>query len=249
MNPIYRYEYLKDATVNLGTSFMIEKLFEAYPDANDAPADLLNHELKLYREKVSNRQGDISDLFQSWLNCPYQLLKNFGLRFAACHASSANTERVLSTLNCLITPRRNRLNISLAEDLLSLKIFEDSARKTTIIAKEYSARDSHLDEEGIDIENGLDDISDPLDENIEGIREPDDDAMAALLDSATLSEASELSEPVPVTVLPEYLNFRRNIDYNQATVQQNPRQGQPEGPRRTSAERAQEYMRKRSQQS
>lgn len=60
------------------------------------------------------------------------------MRYASCHASSANTERIFSSLGRIVTPSRNCLNLRTIFDLISIQIYN----KTSAYVKAKQKRKS-----------------------------------------------------------------------------------------------------------
>lgn len=97
---------------------------------NDTIARALREDLVRYKESLKDVTSYIQNVYSWWdQQKGYSVLKKVGLRLAACHASSANTERIFSTLSATITPGRNKLGLDAVLDLTTLRVEKLSERK------------------------------------------------------------------------------------------------------------------------
>lgn len=126
LDPNQKLEYLTERAIKKGKSRIAKLLLDMGND--EAIGEQLKMEFQKYFSIVK-RSGQIDDLY-SWRKLQdLPLLRIAGLRCAAMHASSANTERIFSALNQIITMDRNRLKIDTIIDLISVKIFSKAASK------------------------------------------------------------------------------------------------------------------------
>jgi len=121
LDPNNRLQYLKERSIRKAKLHMLAILFEMGHD--DGAGRLLNREFEVYLQKMKEMTEPIANVHDWWRKSGTVALKVVGMRLAACHASSANTERIFSGLGRIITPIRNRLNIKTVHELMSIRVF------------------------------------------------------------------------------------------------------------------------------
>lgn len=183
-DPNHKLQYLKSYAIDQGFAFLFGMILthgykaEVY---NDVEAEFL-----LYQQKLKQDVPFISDTY-SWWNeqnsFPY--LKKISKRLACMHASSANTERIFSTLGRTLTNSRNRLDLGTVFDLLNCQLSghpeKSKVRRTrtrTSTSSEMSVDEQEPNEEEDEREQcELDDqpciLDDSLPEEVESLREDD----------------------------------------------------------------------------
>lgn len=160
-------------------------------------ASIFKAEFEECRKLCIAQRGFIKSIHTWWGISELKLLKEVGLRFSACHASSANTERIFSALNKASTPSRNRSGVTNLFNLMMIRIFNLSCRTSTRKARKPS----------LDSENEL-----PEEEQryIELNPELVEECEAAEIKTAK-NENIELSVP--------YLKFKNLINYHNSSVE------------------------------
>lgn len=84
-------------------------------------ASIFKAEFEECRKLCIAQRGFIKSIHTWWGISELKLLKEVGLRFSACHASSANTERIFSALNKASTPSRNRSGVTNLFNLMMIR--------------------------------------------------------------------------------------------------------------------------------
>lgn len=120
LDPNHRLEYLTSSALEIVEFVSCTMLIDMGYD--DAVASQLRNELVSYQRRVLRVDSFVDDFYEWWNKQNLKVLRKIGLRMAACHGSSANTERIFSTLSSTITPSRNRLGLDLAFDLTSIRV-------------------------------------------------------------------------------------------------------------------------------
>lgn len=92
-----------------------------------------------YFEVSKALKSYIRDTNTWWTGSSTLILKIVALRLAACHAISANTERIFSALNRIITPDRNKLNLSTVSDIMTVRIYQLSQQKAVKMKLRHSS--------------------------------------------------------------------------------------------------------------
>lgn len=129
----------------------------------------LRSELVSYKNLIKRLGSFVEDIYEWWSKQSLRVLRKVGLRMAACHGSSANTERIFSTLNSTITPSRNRLGIELAFDLTSVRVLKLSKRKRQINRRRSSSSSTETSLEVHELED--DSLEMPICASIENSNE------------------------------------------------------------------------------
>jgi len=120
LNPNYRLEFLTERSIRKAKLYMLTLLFEMGHD--EEAGRVLTREFGQFLQKMKATTTVINDVHSWWESSGSAVLKIIGARLAACHASSANTERIFSGLGRIITPARNRLNIKTVFELMCIRI-------------------------------------------------------------------------------------------------------------------------------
>jgi len=96
---------------------------EETEENDDNLTDALDDEFRRYINRPKKGDESIRDVHTYWKSKrDFIILKQVGMRLAACHASSANTERIFSALSRMCIPARNRLSIDSLTNLLSIML-------------------------------------------------------------------------------------------------------------------------------
>lgn len=119
LDPNQKISYMTRVAVEETEMSLIEFLLEM--GGNDESGRAFKLELVKYKKTIKSLAEPV-DVFTWWKNCELPLLKNIGSRFAACHGSSVNTERIFSALGRIFTPDRNRMSVKTAFDLLTIQL-------------------------------------------------------------------------------------------------------------------------------
>lgn len=117
LSPRYRMKYLTREAKNTG----FQKIIEIYLDLGGRISDatVLERQFDIYETRLSSANL-ADDTYCYWEDSNLYELASIGKRLAACHASSANTERVFSTLARIATNRRARLSLPTIKRLLCI---------------------------------------------------------------------------------------------------------------------------------
>lgn len=144
-------------------------LFDVVSD--DALVDSFLLEFDAYIKSPNPKRIFITDLYSSWSKTAiYPTLRIVGMRMAAVHASSVNTERIFSSLGRIMTASRNRLSLETAFDLLNIQLASSQKKlrrefRNVSIIEEPSEEDlEDENNEGFITESCL---TDGIDPNIE----------------------------------------------------------------------------------
>jgi len=96
---------------------------EEQENNDDTLVDALDDELRRYLLRPKRVDETVADVYLFWKSKRDMVTpKQAGMRFAACHASSANTERIFPALSRICVPTRNRLSIDSISNLLSIML-------------------------------------------------------------------------------------------------------------------------------
>lgn len=242
LNPNFKFKFMTEKGLEVAKETMITVLVDM--STSDETCLAFLSEFERYRKVVRDRSAPIDNLFSWWNSCPLNLIKLIGSRFAACHASSANTERIFSSLTRTITPSRNRLNLNLSQDLLCIKIIENSRPARTSKRRLAEIVDAMLEDP--DVVQIADDAEEDDEQDFAYDGNIMTDQEASLLDEELMSEAGniyDLSENI--AGMQEYKLFFELIDFDSSLIESIPESSQPTtGPRRSSSEHAKELMRR-----
>lgn len=126
MDPNQKCTYLTPRAMKKAKVQVTATFIEIGNDTQIGPSVL--KEISMYLD-LSRIVEPIEDHYEWWESARLPLLKTIGMRFASLHASSANTERIFSALNQIVSPDRNRLNIETIHNLIAIKIFYRSESK------------------------------------------------------------------------------------------------------------------------
>lgn len=122
-----RMFYLTPKALKRGKEYILQLLLDM--GQGKEILEPLKKEMKRYFEVAKSLKSYISDIYSWWTGSSTLILKIVALRLAACHASSANTERIFSALNRVITPDRNRLSLDTISDLMTVRIYRLSKQQ------------------------------------------------------------------------------------------------------------------------
>lgn len=90
---------------------------------NDAFHYKIMQEFEMYESTAKSQRNFVTDVYGWWCSVDgFNFLNLVGKRFAAMHASSANTERIFSGLSRILTGSRNRLDTGTIFELLSIRV-------------------------------------------------------------------------------------------------------------------------------
>lgn len=203
LNPNHKLEWLSRKAIDIIKPKLLEVLIWSECDYNLA---VLKNELNSYFQWIAANRDEqvfISDVAAWWREQSWTYLSLVGQRMANCHASSANTERIFSALNRIVSPMRNRLSIGTIMDLITVHMSNKSRKKA-------SNRRSHLDivdlddeadnvsiEEYFDQDAGSDNITN---EDLEVILDSDEFSLfnsLILFDEASFIDSIEPASPSP----------------------------------------------------
>lgn len=151
------------------------------------------------RYKIIVQSIEPSNVWEWWRQSDLSILRTVGIRMAACHASTANTERIFSGLAATITPSRNRLNLGTAFDLISLRINLLSRQKRAVRRRTSSPQPSQSMLE-----------SEPAEEIIDGL-ELDIESSLEIVGENFQSLATQQLE---LDETPAYREFKKIIDFS-----------------------------------
>lgn len=127
LDPNHKMEYMTSYSIQQVRRYILKIYFASVDDDSDDDriGNLLIDEFDKYRECLKTQTKLIENIYEFWCSRrEYPLLSTVAKRLATCHGSSANTERIFSCLNSLITPSRNRLSLRAAFELLTIKLVE-----------------------------------------------------------------------------------------------------------------------------
>lgn len=82
--------------------------------------DNLVREFERYRDSLCDGVGESARKY--WSQSNLLLMRTVALTLTCCHGSSANTERLFSALDRLVTPSRNRLLAETLSQYLSIRV-------------------------------------------------------------------------------------------------------------------------------
>lgn len=119
IDPNVHYRYLTNEAVKRGKTRLAVYLFKM--GHSDQAAHLLKNELERYEDILETLGEEIVDLRSWWKAQEFTFLNAIALRLCFI-PNSANTERVFSALKIILSPRRNRLDISTVFDTITVKM-------------------------------------------------------------------------------------------------------------------------------
>lgn len=205
LDPNQRMRYLTMESLELAEIY-ITKLFYDMGFSDDEGL-VLKRDFNRYKLQVSKLDGSIDLLFDWWEESQLTMLKMMGMRFAACHASSANTERIFSALGRIYRPDRNRSALKTAFDLLTIQLANQSAPKPTDNDhRSPSTSSASIDTQALEDGHILDGVDDYEGSHLS--------LEAILFDLGIYDEAGIVQENLDVLDSPANDRFRARIDFN-----------------------------------
>lgn len=125
LDPHKKLLHLTQQASTVGKRFMLATIFDM--GGSDDDGRQLSREYSSYKRIIAGSFGDVGDVEDWWTDSSFGVLKKVAIRLWRCQASSANTERLFSSLGQLMTPLRNRLSLKVITDLLAIKIAKRGA--------------------------------------------------------------------------------------------------------------------------
>ena len=208
LNPNSRLEFVTDRSLKKAKLFMLKILFDMGYDTDSGR--VLHTEFERYIQVIKNSTGEIEDVYEWWQSSRTVVLKVVGARLAACHSSSANTERVFSGLGRILTPSRNRLHLRTVFELMSIKIFRLS-RNSVKATRTKSQKDG--ESEVADLETNLNQLDLGDHESEASLFDPD----LSEFDQRDDNQTPHLDEFIQST---EYFEFRSFIDFDRSIIEE-----------------------------
>lgn len=126
LDPTNRCLYLTKRALRHVVEMALTILYYMGNQNSIAPAVV--NEFNRYKYFLKREEQFDDNIFSWWNQRDTPLLKTVALRLAACHASSANTERIFSCLNRIAAPSRSRLNLQTIFDIASIQVHKLSER-------------------------------------------------------------------------------------------------------------------------
>lgn len=120
LDPNHKLEYMTEEGLTEVKGYLFILSYET--GADDFEVSELSGELDSFITKLKSHEGFIPDVCNFWKSTGYSFLKRLGIHLAALRASSANTERIFSALNRIITPDRNRLDLITIGNLIQVRL-------------------------------------------------------------------------------------------------------------------------------
>lgn len=172
LDPNHSCDWLTQTAFKRIRELALTLLFDV-TKAKDAKDSFIK-EFSSYLRDPNPKKVFINEVYSAWdKSASYPYLRLVGKRLAACHGSSANTERIFSALGRIMTASRNRMSLEAAFDMINIQMSstKDKLRKDF---KNYSAIET-LTENELENENlgGFQVEACILDENIEAPYEDD----------------------------------------------------------------------------
>jgi hypothetical protein len=133
LNPNHKLEWLTAEAIGVFNRMLVQILL--WTKTNVDVPQLKAEKIEYFNAIKMNREF-ITDLFGWWEEAKWDGFKIAGMRLAACHASSANTERIFSGLNQIATKNRNRLLTKSLFDIMCVRMFalgkDDKAKRVRV---------------------------------------------------------------------------------------------------------------------
>jgi len=227
LDPNNRLKYLTDRAIKKAKQFMIVLLFDM-GHANDAGRVLLK-EFERYLREMQGSDARVDDVHAWWEASNTTVLKLVATRLAACHASSANTERIFSGLGRIWSPARNRLNLKSVYELMVIKIDRLSRKSVKDRKKASSATGQNP----------------TLDELVQGLNLEDTDSEWSILDPRFVETAGEddaagSSQHDEFLQSAAYIDFKSFVDFSRMPLEEFVASSPSSG--RSSDQRARELL-------
>lgn len=127
LDPNHRLEFLTRESIRPALVF-IHFLVRSNPEfrviRQTELASRVTREIEVYIVELKALRPGKIDPYMWWKSkSTMPFLGYVGMRLSCCHSSSTNTERVFSALNRIISPLRNRLDMSTVMDMLSIRMY------------------------------------------------------------------------------------------------------------------------------
>lgn len=217
-DPNFRCEYLKPRAireVQIFTFAMLNQLQSHRHLKDEVQSEMANYQVLLTRDLPH-----VKDTYSWWQSSKFDKLKHVGKRLSACHSSSANTERMFSGLNRIISSSRNRLNMRTILELMIVRTAKLSARALERNQKpeQRSSQTVFSQTQEMPSVSSIDILQDEpdtfVDDNLES---PDCQALVAMIDSN--NENAPPLDSHTIGLLKD--NFEKFIDFD---IEVEPRQ-------------------------
>lgn len=136
LDPKNRLKYLTNASLLLVERVVAQTLIDM--GNVDTIVAAVVEEFRRYKTILHREEVNATGIVAWWEEQNLPLLCQVAVRMPACHASSANTERIFSALKGIVTNSRNRLNLDTIFDLITIRVANLSrrARKDRVEAQE-----------------------------------------------------------------------------------------------------------------
>lgn len=147
MDPNHKMEYLTEEALDEGFTFIFGMVLShgSKPEVFRE----VESEFALYQRAVIEDEGFIQDVYSWWSNqASYHYIKRVGKRVSLMHASSANTERIFSTLSRTLTHSRNRLDLGTVFDILNCQLSDPSFRNQKKVSRARASTSSQMSVDG-----------------------------------------------------------------------------------------------------
>lgn len=124
LDPNYKMKFLTLEAEKKAWEFIIKMLLAMNKSlTNNAVIETIKTDTADYKSRILANNTDIDDVFEWWSDMQDSFLKLIALRLSHMHASSANTERIFSSLQRDIVPSRNQLSFDTITNLLRIRLF------------------------------------------------------------------------------------------------------------------------------
>lgn len=124
LDPNYRLKFLTLEAEKKAWEFIIRMLLAMNNSlTNNAVIEAIKTDTADYKSRLLTHTNDIDDVFEWWSDSQDSFLKLIAIRLSRMHASSANTERIFSSLQRDLTPSRNQLSFDTMTNLLRIRLF------------------------------------------------------------------------------------------------------------------------------
>lgn len=123
LNPNHKLQWLTAHAIERVRSYICSVIIwsKVRVEADKVKGDISGY-FDLIQSQLDSDTDFITDLYIWWDESSFETLRVVGRRLAACHASSANTERIFSGLNHIVRPTRNRLRIESIYSLMTVRM-------------------------------------------------------------------------------------------------------------------------------
>lgn len=130
LDPNHRADFITSSGLIEAKAYSLSIIVDTRAESNEkvgrTAAISYAAEFDDYIDCIRSIRHFITDVKTWWVDSNFGHLREIGIRLAACHGSSANTERIFSGLNHIITSTRNALNTQTLFELMTIKIHQMS---------------------------------------------------------------------------------------------------------------------------